>query len=256
MVPIVVFIIGLIFGSFLNAVIYRLHAGQSFVVGRSACPHCRHVLSTLDLIPLVSFVFLGGRCRYCQHKISWQYPLIEAVTALLAVALYYFFLTSGQPLSSFAAPRFWIVALYTLFLIIIFVYDLKYYLILDQVIIPALVVAVFFNLVSGYDWQNLLLGAVVAAGFFSLQYLVSRGAWIGGGDIYLGALMGAMLGWPQILVGLFLAYGIGSLAAVPLLLSGAKKMNSQVPFGTFLTLATFITLLYGPRLLTWYQSLY
>jgi prepilin signal peptidase PulO-like enzyme (type II secretory pathway) len=141
-------------------------------------------------------------------------------------------------------------------LIIIFVYDFKYYLILDSVVLPAIILAFIFNISLGINFLNLLLAAALASGFFLLQFVVSKGTWIGGGDIRLGFLMGAILGWTQVLTALFLAYIIGSIFSIGLLLGKKKQMSDKVPFGTFLTLATFITMLYGPALYNWYVSLF
>jgi len=140
------------------------------------------------------------------------------------------------------------------FLIIIFVYDLKYYLILDKVSIPLIIIALIFNLVLGMSFYNLLIGGLVGGGFFLVQYLISRGRWIGGGDIRLGIAMGIILGWPGVLLALFLAYLIGSVGAVILLALKKKKWGSEIPLGTFLTVATFIWLLYGDIIWQAYSS--
>ena len=142
------------------------------------------------------------------------------------------------------------------FLIIVFIYDLKYYLILDVVVIPAAILAFIFNMLLGVNPLSMLLAAVVGGGFFLIQYVVSKGKWIGGGDIRLGFLMGIILGWPQILTALFIAYVLGSLISVGLLLFSKKHMSDKVPFGTFLAIATFLTMLYGQQLVHWYMNLF
>lgn len=257
-----VFILGLFVGSFLNVVVYRLHREESFVKGFSKCLFCGHRLYPKDLVPLFSFLFLKGKCRYCRHKIAKQYFLMELATAvgftLIALVLWQsldsqIILTSISNLLIFQTLAWWI---FFSFLLIIFVYDLKYYLILDTVSLPAIVLAFIFNLFLGFSWQNLLLGALVGGGFFFLQFIISRGKWIGGGDIRLGLLMGALLGWPQVLTALFLAYLLGSIFAIGLLLAKKKHWGDKLPFGTFLSLATFIVLLYGDILINWYWSLW
>ncbi|MFH0873482.1 MAG: prepilin peptidase [Candidatus Komeilibacteria bacterium] len=252
MMYVVIFLFGLIFGSFLNAVIYRLHVGESWVHGRSKCVKCKKVLGTWDLIPILSWLYLRGRCRYCQKKISWQYPLVELATAVAFVAAYS---VAGVELGLAQA---WLQAvtwmIYALFLIIIFVFDWKYYLILDAVIYPAAVMAFILNLFLGVSWSSMLLAAIIGAGFFWLQYILSRGTWIGAGDIRLGGLMGLMLGWPGILVALFIAYVVGSIVGIILIIAGRKKWGQQIPFGTFLSLATFVILLYGQPILQWYLN--
>jgi len=235
-------------GSFLNAVIYRLHAGVSFLRGRSYCPHCRHDLSARDLVPLFSFLFLRGRCRYCRKPISWQYPLVELGTMACFIILYWQFNLT---------PEFFVYLVYTVFLIIIFVFDWRYYLILDKVSLPAGAVAFLLSwLVLKIDILSLLLGAAVGALFFLLQFVVSRGKWIGGGDIRLGLVMGLMLGYPQIWVGLMIAYIIGSVFGIGLILTGRKGWKSQVPFGTFLSLATYLAFFISPTIVEYYLDLF
>lgn len=257
-----VFILGLFVGSFLNVVVYRLHREESFVKGFSKCLFCGHRLYPKDLVPLVSFLFLKGKCRYCRHKIAKQYFLMELATAIgfTLIALLLWKTTDSQIILAnisniliFKTLAWW---LFFSYLLIIFVYDLKYYLILDQVTLPAIGIIFIINLFLGFSWQSLLLGALVGGGFFFLQFAVSKGKWIGGGDIRLGLLMGVMLAWPQVLTALFLAYLLGSLFAIGLLVGGKKHWGDKLPFGTFLSLATFIVLLYGDVLIKWYWSLW
>lgn len=253
-----IFIFGLIIGSFLNAVIWRLHKEESILTKtRSYCVKCQHKLGIRDLVPLFSFIFLCGKCRFCKEKISWQYPLVELATGIL------FVLVVGARHTLFLQFDFfdWMTVVanwvFISFLIIIFVYDLKYYLILDKITIPAIILALVFNLILGVVWWKLLLAIIMGGGFFWLQYVVSQGKWVGGGDIRLGILMGAMLFWPNILIALFFSYVIGSLVGVGLILAKKKTMKSAVPMGTFLTVGTVITLLYGEQMLNWYvQFLY
>ena len=253
-----VFILGLFIGSFLNVVILRLHRQESFVKGASKCLFCKHRLYPKDLVPLFSFLALKGRCRYCKKKFSNQYPLVELVTGL-AFVLVFLKIVPSLGLTSVSALQFlhlldwWIIVG---FLIIIFVYDLKYYLILDKVVWPVIVLALFANLFLGFSILNLVFGAVIGGGFFLLQFVMSKGRWIGGGDIRLGILMGVILGWPHILTALFISYVLGSFISIFLLLAKRKEWSDKVPFGTFLALGTFITMLWGPLLVTWYVSLF
>lgn len=232
----------------MNAVIYRLHEKKSFLRGRSFCPACRHVLKLLDLVPVFSFVFLKKRCRYCRRPISWQYPLVELAAAGAFALLYWQFGLSAE---------FFVYSLYVCFLIIIFVYDLRYYLILDKVSLTGAAVALILSFFAlKISLMSLLWGALFGAGFFLLQFVVSRGKWIGGGDIRLGLLMGLMLGWPNILAALFIAYALGSVVGVGLILSGRKKWQSRVPFGTFLSLAAFLTFVFGEAIISFYKDLF
>ncbi len=245
------FFLGLLIGSFLNAVIFRLRAGESFARGRSYCPKCRKNLAWYELVPILSFFLQGARCRGCKQRIDWQYPLVELATGLG-------FLLIGLVAGSQGLWKVIEGCLFFLFLLVLFVYDLRYGLIPDQVVLPAIATAaVFFltthrsPLVIGY-W---LLGIMIGSGFFALQYYASRGRWVGDGDIRFGALMGAMLGWPGVLAGLFLSYIIGGAAASCLLLAGKKQFGQTLPMGTFLALGTFLAWLWGDQIFRWYWPL-
>ena len=246
----IIFIFGLIIGSFLNAVIFRLKLNEQFIRGRSKCLNCQNELKAWDLIPVLSFIFLKGKCRYCHKAISWQYPLLELATGLVFL-LGYFNLSYIKADFVFSYLTFIVFAC---FLIIIFIYDLKYYLILDKVSLPAFTIALILNVLLGYNVGNLLLASVIIGGFFGLQFIISQGKWIGGGDIRLGLVMGAMLGWPLALVALFLAYILGAVFGLILIISRRKDWQSQLPFGTFLTAATLIALLWGHEILSWYLT--
>jgi len=253
-----VFILGLLVGSFLNVVILRLHRQESFIKGPSKCLFCKHRLYPKDLVPLFSYLFLKGRCRYCQKKFSHQYPLVELFTGLVFVLVFYKIIPSFDILNISFLQFIHLLDWWTIssFLIIIFVYDLKYYLILDKVIIPVIILSLIVNLFLGFSLFNLIFAVVIGGGFFLAQFLISKGRWIGGGDIRLGALMGAILGWPHVLTALFLSYFLGSIVSIVLLLYKKKEWGDKVPFGTFLTVGTFMTMLWGPFLVKFYLSLF
>ncbi len=252
---IVVFVFGLIVGSFLNCVIYRLEQSQSFLKGRSYCPLCKHTLSWQDLVPVLSFLFLKGKCRYCQKKISWQYPLVELSTGILFLLIY---LINRGPSSVIFN---WVVGS---FLIIIFIYDLKHYIIPDKIIYPAIIVSsiwyfvsgIFLNLYTKYEILNTIYSAFGAAAFFLLIVLISRGKWMGVGDIKLAFLIGLILGWPNILVALFSAFFIGAIIGTGLIAAGRKKLSSEVPFGPFLVTGTFLAMLWGGEIANWYLTFF
>lgn len=260
MITIIIILLGLIVGSFLNCLIYRLEKGEGFLKGRSYCPLCQHALNWQDLIPVLSFLILLGKCRYCQKRISWQYPLVEISTGLLFTLI---FATFGWPLSIF-------YFLISIFLVIIFVYDLKHYLIPDKVIYPAVATAGIYHLIRllgellGEDsplqvWRGLsspALSAFGAAAFFLAIVLLSRGRWMGAGDIKLAFLMGLILGFPNILVALFLAFFWGAIIGVGLIISGKKNLKSEVPFGPFLIAGTFFALFWGEKIMNWYLNLF
>lgn len=241
-----IFIFGLIIGSFINCVIYRLEEGKSFLKGRSFCPQCKHILAWHDLIPVLSFLFLKGKCRYCGKKISWQYPAVE-ISAAIAFLLIF---------SKFAFFDFLFLAVIYFLLIIIFVIDLKHFLILDNVLYPAIGVALAYNLIVKYDALfSYIFSAIGASAFFLAIYLASKGKWLGFGDVKLAFFMGLFLGFPNIAVALYFAFMIGAIIGVGLILAKRKKMKSEIPFGPFLIIGTSIAFLYGSQIINWYLSL-
>jgi len=246
-----IFLFGLAVGSFLNCVIYRLEISSSFMKGRSFCPHCKHTLSWQDLIPVFSFVFLRGRCRYCSQKISLQYPLVELAAALLFVLVFQYF---GL------GPELFFLLLISSFLIVIFVYDLKHYIIPDSMVFSAIIAAFLYQIFySGQlSWDSLylpFLSAVGASGFFLAIALISRGKWMGLGDVKLAFFMGLMLDWPNILLALFLSFLIGAIIGLGLIFKRRKTMKSEMPFGPFLIAGTLIALFWGEAIIEWYLQL-
>ncbi len=247
---------GLIAGSFLNVVINRLKTGESFN-GRSHCPHCGRQLEALDLVPLISYLYLGGKCRHCKAEISAQYPLVEVMTALAFALLAIKFGGFGYQLV--------FECILAAFFIVIAVYDFKHFLILDKVVFPGLAVAFAYAITRDLvdpcgAWQcsailSGLLGALIISGFFFLQYVVSKGKWIGFGDVKFGLMLGVTAGFPGAILLLFSAYMLGALAGVGLIAMGRKQMGSKLPFGTFLAITAIITMLYGQPVIDWYMNL-
>ncbi len=260
MLQAIFFIFGLIIGSFLNAVIYRLYAGKSIADGRSQCPHCGHDLTVFDLVPVFSFLWLRGRCRYCHKPISWQYPVVELITAVS------FALLSNNYGLRITDYEFWFSLIFNAFFIIIAVFDLKHYLILDKIVFPAAGVALF-QLIYETISQRVnpftlsspliqgLLGVIIIAGFFGLQYLVSKGRWIGLGDVKLGIFLGLVFGVGKSLMLLMLAYFSGAMVGVLLILLGKRQLSGKMPFGTFLAFSGIMMVLYGQSLIHWYLGL-
>ena len=260
---------GLVMGSFLNCIIYRLQTGEGFLKGRSFCPHCRHALSWQDLIPVFSFLILKGRCRYCQKPISWQYPLVELATGIIFLLIVWN-LEFGICLE-FGIWNLLFYLLISCFLIIIFVYDLKHYIIPDAVIYPAIAIAFLYQLFRMLNFVNWNLfgiwnvesgilrpisSAFLASLFFLAIVFLSQGKWMGLGDVKLAFLMGLFLGFPNILVALFLAFFIGAIIGIGLIISGKRTLKSEVPFGPFLITGTFIALFWGNQITNWYLSLF
>jgi len=249
-----IFLFGLIVGSFLNCVIFRLERGKSFLKGRSYCPHCKHKLAWYDLIPVLSFVTLRRRCRYCKKLISWQYPIVELATGIL------FVLVINTQLSAINYQLSIISSIYYLlivsFLIIIFIYDFKHFIILDKVLFPIIAIS-FLYLIANNQLSiiNYSFSAFGASGFFLLIYLFSRGKYLGFGDVKLAILLGLLLGWPRIILALFLSFLIGGIIGLGLIVLSKKKLKSEVPFAPFLIFGTLVALFWGEQIISWYLSL-
>jgi prepilin signal peptidase PulO-like enzyme (type II secretory pathway) len=251
-----VFLLGLCIGSFLNCVVYRLEEEKT-LKGRSFCPNCKHILTWYDLFPVFSFIFLRGRCRYCHKKISIQYPLVELATGIIFVLVFNFInpvLTFYQSLS--LPYLFYIFSV----LIIIFIYDLKHYIIPDKVLFPAIIISLTYDVIIWQGILNVLLALAIAFGFFLTIFLISKGKWMGFGDVKLSILMGLLLGFPNILVALFLAFFFGAIIGIMLMTfptraGGEKKsLKSEIPFGPFLIVGTFVAMLWGNQLISWYLN--
>lgn len=252
----IIFIFGLAVGSFLNCLIYRLQTEESFLIKRSYCPNCKKALSWQDLIPLLSFIILRGKCRYCQKPISWQYPLVELMTGALFVFIAFQWLSGGITLLNFIYLLFIISAL-----IVIFVSDLRYYIIPDKVIYSATILAIIYCIYQfAIEDQRLIiinfLAAILASLFFLSIILISRGRWMGWGDVKLAFFMGLLLGFPNILVALFLAFFFGAIIGIGLILAGRKTLKSEIPFGPFLVVGTFIALFWSKELIQLYSHLF
>ena len=249
----IIFLFGICIGSFLNSVICRLETGGSFLSGRSHCPNCKHILEWRDLIPLFSFIALRGKCRYCQKKISLQYPLVELATGVLFVLIFGHWdlgFDWSLVIGVWDFFNLFYLLLISSFLLIIFVYDLKHYIIPDKIIYPIIALALIYNLYQlTINNQQLAINnffaAFGAAAFFFSLVLISRGKWMGIGDVKLAFFMGLFLGFPDTIVALFLAVFSGALIGLILILLGKKTLKSRVPFGPFLVGGTFLSFFWG-----------
>jgi len=275
---ILIFVFGLIVGSFLNCLIYRL-ALPNFswknlrgLRGRSYCPHCRHVLGWQDLIPVLSFFILRRKCRYCGQPISWQYPLVEISTGAVFLLisnsqippLESLWLPTGQVISSLVTLA--LLLFISFLLIVIFVFDLKHYIIPDEITYSAIITTLIYQLlkIANYglritDFKQLInpfFSAIGAAAFFLTLVLISKEKWMGLGDVKFAFFMGLLLGWPNILVALFLSFSIGAIIGLGLIIFGKKGWKSEIPFGPFLTVGTFLAMFFGANIVNWYLNLY
>lgn len=252
------FVFGLIFGSFINCLIWRLKVNES-LWNRSYCPKCRQAIAWHDNIPLLSFFILRAKCRHCHKKISWQYPLVELSFALLFSAVFFKLLNtfSINDLMSFE----FIVAflrdfIFIFTLTVVFVYDFKWQEVPMLIVWPAIFLMMLFSFLSGASLLNIIIASAMGALFFYLQYFLTKGRGIGEGDIWLGALLGArLLTFSAISLSIFSAYIIGSLIAIILLLQAKAGLKSKMAFGPFLVIGALISLFFSEPIISWYLSL-
>jgi len=236
--------LGLVIGSFLNVVIARLPQRRSLWAPRSSCPECGHQIAWYDNVPLLSFAALRGRCRACAARIPWRYPLVEATTAALFLVAWLVF---GGDLAGFGVAAIFLAAL-----VAITVIDLRHQIIPDAITLPGIVIGVAASVAAArIAWLDSVVGVLLGGGVFVVIILVSRGG-MGGGDLKLGAMLGAFLGWPALLVALFVAVMLGGISAVGLLLSGRLARKDAIPFGPFLALGGVVALFWGREIIAWY----
>jgi prepilin signal peptidase PulO-like enzyme (type II secretory pathway) len=242
---------GLCFGSFVNAADWRLKVKKDIVHDRSECVHCHHKLSALDLVPVFSWLYLKGKCRYCKKPISKQYPLVEIAVAAYFVISYLVWptaLTDGYDWFHFGL---WLV--YGVMGAILFVYDLKWQLLPDRIVKPLIALGGIDFVVRAFHGQwsferffgELLLALAAIAGLYWVLHTLSKGAWVGFGDVKLGIFMGLALGWQNALLALFLANLVGVLVILPGLATGKLKRTSKIPFGPFLLIGFVLAGLFG-----------
>ncbi|HOW60905.1 MAG TPA: prepilin peptidase [Candidatus Moranbacteria bacterium] len=247
---IIFFIFGLIIGSFLNAVVYRLNAVES-LLERSHCPKCKKKIRWFDNIPLLSFLLLSAKCRDCGEKISWQYPILELATGVIfALVGNYFFYSYNS--SSWLLSGYYLV-IFSL-LVIIFVYDLKYMEIPLLILWIGLIISALYFL--SVDWKSFyiagsildlktisgIVGGLIAFLFFFGLASYSKETWMGYGDAYVGLLAGFIVGWPNIIWALMFSFTIGALTSIALIILGRKTIKSQVPFAPFLISGIFLVI--------------
>ncbi|MCM3759765.1 prepilin peptidase [Alkalihalobacillus oceani] len=244
LVMLYLFFAGCVLGSFYNVVGLRVPVGESIISPRSHCPVCKHRLEAWELVPLFSYLFLRGRCRECQTKISLLYPAVELGTGLLFAVSFYVHRWTEETLLSFV-----LVSL----LAIIFVSDIRYMLIPDRVLLffAALILLIRLCFLPSEPWWDAFLGA--AAGFALLYAIatVSCGG-MGGGDVKLFGVLGLILGWQNTLLAFFLSCLYGALLGGAALVIGKVERRKPVPFAPFIVLGTITAYFFGVSLVEWY----
>ena len=252
MILIPLFILGTIVGSLLNVCIHRLPRGESIVFPASHCPQCQNRLTPLDLIPILSFVFLKGRCRYCQAKIAGRYPLVELLTAGLFVLAGYYF-----PLESSLLALIFSLVFISLLLVAAFI-DWAELVIPDVISYSGIALGLLYNWLTG-NILNAVLGMALGYIFIWLVARLGKMAFkkeaMGEGDLYLAAFIGAFLGWKLMAAAFFLSYLFAAAVAGVFLIWGRVKMGQPVPFGPALAVGAIAALFWGTKLINWYVGL-
>jgi len=284
MIIVMLLVLGLMFGSFVNALVWRLRQqeelGQraegrerskkkakvakesrtfSILYGRSMCTECHHELKPKDLVPVLSWLSLRGKCRYCHKPISWQYPAVELTTAGLFVASYVWW---PQAFNTAGVVNFvlWLVVLVGFMALL--VYDMRWLILPNRIVYPLIAMALAVSILNvtvfhgGLShFRDLAFALLIACGLFYALFEASKGKWIGGGDVKLGFLLGLLLATPALaFLTLFLSSLIGTVFIIPGMLTKKLTKTSHVPFGPFLIVAAIIIKLFGASLISWYRS--
>lgn len=246
------FILGTAVGSFLNVVIDRTAKGESIVFGRSYCDHCHATLATFDLIPILSFVGLGARCRYCRHRLSWQYPLVETLVGIVFCLSFYSLLLAGN--FSFLNLFYYLIVICTL--VVVAVVDLKFSLIPTGFVFASSLLVLFRNFfyLSSQEFVSSALSAFFLAFSFLGIVLITRGKGMGSGDVPLVFLLGLFLEWPYNIAAIFGAFLSGAIVSVILLVLRKKTFGQAIPFGPFLIGSALVVLFWGKDIISWYLN--
>lgn len=250
-------LLGAALGSFANVLILRWHEDAS-LLGRSSCPHCKKVIRARHLVPVLSWLLLRGRCAECERKIHIQYPIVEGAAALLGVVA----ALRWPPFDFQAAPMFWFEFLFTIALLVPAVMDIRWQELPVEFLIGTGAAGFLFRLFTATPdarfslLMSTLLGLAVVALFFGSQVVVSRGKWLGMGDVWFGLMMAAALGWPKLLVAIYAAYILGGIVAIVGLFTGRLTRRQRIAFGPLLATGVIITLWFGDAVLAWATRAY
>ena len=252
--------VGLCLGSFVNAAVWRIKNKKNLTTERSECTHCHYKLEPKDLVPVLSWLWLKGRCRKCKKPISAQYPLVELAVAAYFVASLAFWPYGFSDVIDLLRFGIWLLA--GVAFAILVVYDYKWMLLPDKVVFPLIGLGAATSILYVLQADSILsallsiIGSVVIlSGFYFFLYQYSKGKWIGFGDVKLGLALGLLVAdWRLALLTLFLANFIGCIVVIPGMVLKKIKRNSHIPFGPFLIAGAILANLFGMKILTWYLA--
>lgn len=249
MITALLILVGLSVGSFVNVLIDRLPRGQTVTWDRSRCDHCHRTLRWFELIPLVSYIVLGGRCLRCKKKLKFQYPAIETVVALGFVLIYHVF--SPPPVALIALLVMYVAS------VVMVVVDERHQILPDSMIVLLLAGALVWvaSTVSMELWIGHIISGVLSGGGLFLIWAATRGRGMGFGDVKLAFVLGILLGFPGIVVSLYVAFLTGALVGVILILAKAKGLKSKIAFGPFLIAGGFVAFLWTNQIMSWWKEL-
>ncbi|MFA6017817.1 MAG: prepilin peptidase [Patescibacteria group bacterium] len=254
-------VLGLACGALVNTFLLRTPDGLRFTAGRRKCVTCARPMHAKDHFPLVSYIVLQAKCRACKSIIPWQYPALEIAMGILFVGFAWQIFSGDVSIPFFARDASDVIALFirngilAMLLLPIFMFDWRASIIPDRLAIPAMVIVLTMNVAMGVDPTTMLFGGFSLGAFFALQYLVSRGTWVGGGDIRLAMVIGFLLGPELGTLALLFSYVLGSIAGLYLIFVRRRDMRSHVPFGTFMVIGTYLSLFFGARVIDWYLGI-
>lgn len=241
---ILIFVLGLVVGSFLNVVVFRIDNLKTIWLSRSHCPKCKKTLLWYDMVPVLSYLVLHGKCRFCKTKISSQYPIVEFFTGLAFLLLFLMF--------GLTFALFFYLVIFSI-LIVVFVYDLKFQMVPESFVWVALVLALLGSWYFGnFGFWNMILGGVVGAAIPGILVWVSKERWMGSGDIKIGAILGALCGYPVVLFGMFLAFLVGAIVGLIYIKVVGKTIKAAIPFAPFIIFAAYVSVMYGAAIVSWY----
>ncbi|MBI2609381.1 MAG: prepilin peptidase [Deltaproteobacteria bacterium] len=243
-----IIILSLLIGSFLNVCIYRIPKKESIILPRSHCPSCQKTLEVFDLIPIFSYLFLKGKCRFCKHPISFTYPLVEILTSLGSVFLFLNFSLSSV---------FFLYSFLFYVLVVITFIDLKHFIIPDVITLPNILLGFLLSLfglstTSSDSLLGILIGGGILYGMGTLYYVFTKKEGMGGGDIKLMAMLGAFLGSKAALFIILISSVLGAFGGFLILFVTRQSKETPIPFGPYIALASMIYIFYGELIIKWY----